>query len=89
MVDVVAVDGWCYRITCNCDRVVTNFLIRRITLFTYGLYLPLSVISSFGTPINIVNLALPTTHPYMDEVAFYIQNFACYVQFLQIEPAAG
>jgi hypothetical protein len=54
----------CYRITCNCDRVVTNFLIRCITLFTYDLYLPLSVISSFGTPINIVNLALPFYLPY-------------------------
>jgi hypothetical protein len=58
-------------------------------LFTYGLYLPLSVISSFEMPINIVNLALPTTHPYMDKVAFYIQNFACYIQILQIEPGAG
>ena len=68
---------------------MTNFLIRCITLFTYGLHLPLSVISSFGTPINIVNIALPTTHPYMDEVAFYIQNFARYIQILQIEPGAG
>jgi hypothetical protein len=68
---------------------VTNFLIRCIVLFTYGLYLPFSVISSFGTPINIVNIALPTTHPYMDEVAFYIQNFARYIQILQIEPGAG
>jgi hypothetical protein len=66
-----------------------NFLIRCITLFTYGLYLLFSVISSFGTPINIVNLALPTTHSYMDEVAFYIQNFVCYIQILQIEPGAG
>jgi hypothetical protein len=40
-------------------------------------------------PINIVNLALPTTHPYMDEVAFYIQNFARYIQILQVEPGAG
>jgi hypothetical protein len=66
-----------------------NFLFHCITLFTYGLYLPFSVIPSFGTPINIVNIALPTTHPYMDEVAFYIQNFACYIQILQIEPGAG
>jgi hypothetical protein len=49
--------SFCYRITCICDRVVMNFLFHCITLFTYGLYLPLSVISSFGTPINIVNLA--------------------------------
>jgi hypothetical protein len=47
------------------------------------------VISFNRTPINIVNLALPTTHPYMDEVAFYIQNFARYIQILQIEPGAG
>jgi hypothetical protein len=66
-----------------------NFFICCITLFTYGLYLLLSVISFFGTPINIVNLALPTTHPYMDEVTFYIQNFAHYIQILQIKPGAG
>ena len=68
---------------------MTNFLIRCIVLFTYGLYLLFSVIPSFGTPINIVNLALPITHPYMDEVAIYIQNFARYIQNLQIEPGAG
>jgi hypothetical protein len=39
--------------------------------------------------INFVNLALPTTHPFMDEVAFYIKNFACYIQILQIELGAG
>jgi hypothetical protein len=49
-------------------------------LFTYGLYLLFSVISSLGTPINIVNLALPPTHLYMDKVAFYIPNFAHYIQ---------
>jgi hypothetical protein len=53
------------------------------------IYLPFSFIFLFGTPINIVNLALPTTHPYMDEVAFYIQNLARYIQILQIEPGAG
>jgi hypothetical protein len=64
----------CYRITCTCDRLMTNFLFRFITLFTYGFHLPLSVISSFGTPINIVNIALPTTHPYMDEVALFSKS---------------
>jgi hypothetical protein len=53
------------------------------------LYLPFLVISLFRMPINIVNLALPTTHPYMDEVAFYIQNFTRYIQILQIKPGAG
>jgi hypothetical protein len=43
----------------------------------------------FGAPINFVNLALPTAHPFMDKVAFYIENFAHYIQILQIEPGAG
>jgi hypothetical protein len=52
-----------------------TFLFRCIRLFTYGLCLLFSVISLFGTSINIVVIALPTTHLYLDEVAFYIQNF--------------
>jgi hypothetical protein len=39
--------------------------------------------------INFVNLALPTTHPFMDGVAFYIEIFARSIQVLQIEPGAG
>jgi hypothetical protein len=39
--------------------------------------------------LTLLNLALPTTHPYMDKVDFYIQNFARYIQILQIEPGAG
>jgi hypothetical protein len=42
-----------------------------------------------GTTINFVNLALPTTHPFMGEVTFYIEIFTRYIQILQIEPGAG
>jgi hypothetical protein len=69
----------------GCDEL-PNSLYNIVYLW---LYLPILVIFLFGTPINIVNLALPTTHPYMDKVAIYIQNFAHYIQILQNKPGAG
>ena len=66
-----------------------SFLIRCIVLFTYGFTYHFRLFSKLGTTINFVNLALPTTHPTMGAVAFYIEIFARYIQILQIEPGTG